>query len=145
MTPFRAFTLLLIALLLPASIGRAGARFNQRITVSAGTPVNVATGTSTAPDTTDKRRAAKILIQPIHGATVGIVYVMSGIQIGVTPASTNASDLTAELAAATSTAPGATYSDYDFSPSGGGILLSSFWIDGGTTGTVVLVTYELAE
>lgn len=144
MTTFRAIAVLLLALLLPASVGRAGARFNQLVTIVAGTPVNLATATSTVPDITDQRRCAKLFIQAVHGGT-GLVYVMAGIKIGRTPAASTAGDLTAELAPATAGSPGGSYSDEDPSPGGSGILLSAIWLDGAHSGDTVIVSYELAE
>lgn len=144
MTPFRAIAVLLLSLLLPASVGRAGARFNATITVVAGTPINLATLTSTVPDASDTRRCTKISIQMAHGGT-GRGLVMSGISVGRTPAASASADLTAEIPPATAGSPGGQYYDEDDSPSGGGILLAGIWLDGSVSGDHVVISFELAE
>ncbi len=117
-------------------------RVNQLLSVVAATPINIATGTSTAPAASSPPMyASRLFIQAVHGGT-GLVYVMDGIQVGKTPATSTAGHLTAELAPATSTAPGGAYSDAD--PSGG-IDLRKIWIDGGHTADTVIVSYDLAS
>lgn len=132
-------------------------RINTTFTIAAGTPINVATG-MTATQMTSNGYGAKIpslyvsrvFIQMLPGASAGIGYVMDGIY-GVNaagtgprvPASTNAADVTAELAPAISTAPGGSYTDIDNSYTGTiGIDLSKMWVDGAHTGDTVKISYN---
>jgi hypothetical protein len=103
-------------------------RINTKVTLAPGTPINVAA----ALELTDNHMANRVSIQMATGGS-GLGYVMDGIAVGRTPATTNASDVTVELYPATSTAPGGQYSDpeaaIDFSMSPA-IDLSMLWIDG---------------
>ena len=117
-------------------------RQNMTITIAAGTPINVVTGTSVAPSyDTPAVYATRVLAQMRHGGS-GLGYVMDGISLGRIPATTNAGDVTAELTPATATAPGGDYSDWEFNP-GGGIDLRRIWIDGGNSGDTVGFSWDL--
>jgi hypothetical protein len=111
--------------------------------ITSGTPVNALTGTTSAPgDSTRPVYATRVFIQAPHSSTNGIVYVLdSGGPVRV-PSSANADDIVAELAAATSTAPGGDYSDVDFRD-GGGIDLRTVWIDVATTNTPARISFDL--
>jgi hypothetical protein len=79
-----------------------------------------------------------ILIQMQHGGS-GLGYVMDGIPITITaPLPTTAGQLTAELAPATSTAPGGGYSNTGRSD------LQKTWVHGSNAGDTVIVTYDTA-
>lgn len=126
---FAILVLLLWPVLKPV---RAAGRINQSLMITSGSPIQIApTGTI----------ADELLIQPATGSTVGTVYVMAGIAAGRTPSKSNATDVTAQLAAATSTTPGQAYSDGTTVQQSAGVNVGAIWIDVATTNTVVLVSY----
>ncbi len=106
-------------------------RYNRspQIVVASGTPVQLAT-TQTI--------VREVFIQMAVSASGGVGYVMAGIPNGVTPSSSTASQLTAQLCAATSTTPGCAYSDSN--PLG--IDVSQIWVDGGHTGDVIICSWD---
>lgn len=113
-------------------------RVNTQITITAGTPVNLLTGLTTAY-TGPPVYASRVFIQMKHGGT-GLGYVMDGIYQRV-PSASAASDLTAELSPASSTAPGGSYEDWDKAMDRGGVDISQIWIDGSHSTDVVLASY----
>lgn len=134
----RIAVLLTIALLLwpvPKPV-RAMGRANLTVTISAGTPVHI--WTQSTPFYVNE-----LIIQPQPGSSAGLIYVMMGIGNGRTPASTNSTDLTATLCAATSTLPGCTYSDGTIATPNASIDLSGGWLDGAHTGDKVTVSYDI--
>lgn len=109
------------------------ARINQLITITAGTPIQL----SKIP-----LIASRIFIQmAVGGAGNGQVIT---VPVGVTPAAHGgtAGQLTAQLAAASATAPGGGYSDAAYPHDGGGINLQQMWLDGDTNGDTVIVSYD---
>ena len=106
-------------------------RINKQVTVTAGVPVQLFD---------QPIRLNRYMVQMIHGATVGLGYVMAGIA-NRTPAATNAFDLTAELYPATATAPGGAFTDEDEAH---GIRGDQVWLDGAVTGTKILITADIA-
>lgn len=118
---------------------------NQRFTIAAGTPINVATGGAASFPNTQPVWAKSVFIQMRTGGS-GIGYVMSGIQPGRVPSAANASDLSSELYAASPTGPGGAYSYPE--PGNtyrGDIDVNQIWIDGTHTGDTVTVTYDLVN
>lgn len=120
-------------------------RVNLNITVVAGTPINVITGTSTAPSAdSEPVYATRVFVQMLHGGS-GIGYVMDGIAVGRVPSSSTAGDVTAELSPAQTIngvqVPGGDYSDWDQNV-GGGIDMRKIWIDGGNSGDLIKVSYD---
>ncbi len=127
------------------------ARINQTITVAAGTPVNAATGLTSAQMITagftfiPRLMINRYSVQMLIGGT-GAGYVMDGIR-GVTsatqqwrvPSHTVSTDLTAQLGPATATAPGFQYSDTDNEH---GIDLSLVWLDGSHTADTIQLSYD---
>lgn len=127
------------------------ARNNITLTVVAGTPINVSTGKSSAQMlalgyvTIPRLLVNRVFVQMLLGGT-GVGYVMDGIR-GITsaaeqwrvPGAAVSTDLTAQLAPATVTAPGGSYSDTD---NDHGIDLSTFWIDGASNGDTVKISYD---
>ncbi len=110
-------------------------RVNITITITAGTPVQI----SAQP-----KIANRIFVQMVTGGT-GRGYVMDGIPVGVTPDPTVSGQLTAELAPATATAPGGTYTDGGpgtTAATNGGIDLQRFWVGGSNTGDKIIVSYD---
>jgi hypothetical protein len=104
------------------------ARVNQLITVGS-TPVQLSA---------NSLLVTEVLIQMQHGGT-GIGYVMDGIPILFgAPSPTNAGQLTAELAPATSTAPGGAFANQDL------MDIQRTWVHGSNTGDKIIVTYNTA-
>ncbi len=127
------------------------ARQNFTVTVIAGTPINLATAMTSAQmlaagyTYVPRKMINRILVQLLIGGT-GAGYVMDGIR-GVTsaaqqwrvPAATTSTDLTAQLAPASATAPGGSYSDSDNEH---GIDISGCWVDGSHTGDTLQVSFD---
>ncbi len=127
------------------------ARFNITLTVTAGTPKNISTGKSTAEMlalgyvTIPPLPLNELCIQMKHNNT-GLGYVMSGIR-GVTsavqqwrtPSTAAITDVTAELAPATATAPGGSWTD----PTNNQTTINAeqCWIDVSVTSDVI-VSYD---
>lgn len=106
-------------------------RWKALITITAGTPIFVAAGQ--VPIMADR-----ILVQPRHGGT-GLVLVYDDVPIGMAASDVAAGgDLAVELAPATSTAPGGTYTD-----TGGSIDLRMIAVDGSHSGDTVLIDAHL--
>lgn len=122
-----------ILLLLSCPLLFSDPRINKSITVTAGTPIQVASS---------RILASEILIQMATGGT-GLGYICAGIPTGTTPSAScgGAGQLTAQLAPASATAPGGSYSDSASFKEGIGIDVSMIWVDGGHSGDVILVTY----
>lgn len=107
-------------------------RQNTQVTVTAGTPIRLST---------TKRLVNRIFIQMAIGGT-GVGYVFDGIANGTTPDPTHAADLTAQLCAATATAPGCNYSDVVNSVTAADAIdLSQFWVSGSHTGDVLIISF----
>lgn len=126
----------IVLLCLAATSIYSGPRINQTLTITAGTPIQLATKYTPIN---------RLLIQALTGGT-GLVYVMdmSGYLSTVTPNPATSGHLTAQLAPATSTAPGGSYSDAtDATPGSGPIDLSRIYIDGAHSGDTVVVSYDL--
>ena len=112
-------------------------RLNQTLTITSGTPINLATGKTTAAP--GPVYATRYFIQMQHGGS-GIGKVYDGVPASMANP-TFANYLTAELAAATSQAPGGSFEDWDKSGDRGGIDVNEVWIDGGNTNDTVLTSY----
>lgn len=131
------------------------ARYNALAVVTAGTPINVAklligynpaaNERSTPPVPSSGVYASRIFIQmAIGGSGYGIVF--DGVPLGVTPADGNNWEITAQLAPASSTGPGSSYSDT--SPYGIGlpqIDLRKLWIDGSNSGDGIRVSAYIVD
>ena len=105
-------------------------QINKTFTVVAGTPIQV--------ETNDKVLADTILIQMMVGGS-GVGYVMDGILAGRTPSASNDYDLSAQLAPASPTAPGGTWTKENWRH---GIRVSQIWVDGATSGDKIKVSYD---
>jgi hypothetical protein len=123
-----------------AQVGSPAIQQNILVTVAtAGTPVRVTTSTLVV---------SSVMVQPVVGASVGLIYICTGIQSGTTPASYCAAtangsyELGAQLSAATATVPGFVYSFYVPPP---GLNLSTFWIDAATSGAQALVSFFIHQ
>lgn len=128
------------------------ARTNKSITIISGTPINIVTGMTSAQMlaagyvTIPSTPLNEVICQMKHGGT-GLGFVMSGIR-GQTsavqqwrvPAYTASTDLTAELAPATATAPGGSYSDPQNNQTT--IWGEQFFIDGAASGDIMIVSYD---
>lgn len=136
----RLAVLLTIALLFwpaPKPVRAAGRR-NITFTITSGTPIQI--WTQSSPFFVNE-----LIIQPQLGSSTGVIYVMAGIGNGRTPAHTNSSDLTATLCAATSTAPGCTYSDGTLATPNSAVDLSGIFLDGAHTGDTVTVSFDTRD
>lgn len=121
-------TLIVALLLLFPVAGGSSVRYNRTITITAGTPIQIST---------TARLARAIFIQMAIGGS-GYGAVMAGITNGRTPSKTASTDLTAQLAPATATIPGSSYSDAN--PLG--IDISTIWVDGSNSGDTVIVSFD---
>lgn len=109
-------------------------RINAQYTITAGTPIRVAT---------QKTLANRLFIQSRHNNT-GLVYVLMGVKPTTTCDATNTAHLSAELGPGDATHPGSSLSD----PQGanGGTPpdaedVSWLCLDGSHTGDVVIVSF----
>lgn len=133
-------------------------RVTKTITITPNTPINIVTGLNAAQMASAGMTSAlapagstffveytvvrRLFIQMLHGGT-GLGYVTKG-SIGRAPSAKGATsgDLMAELAAATATAPGGSYSDPENGIDRGNIEIQHVWIDGDSADKV-LVSYDL--
>lgn len=112
-------------------------RINQTLTVASGTPINLATGTSTAP-TGPPLWAWEYFIQMAAGGS-GMGKVFDGVPIS---RAVVAGDITAQLAPAVSaTSPGGVYSNTDFTGDRNGIDINEIWVDGTHTADTILTSW----
>ncbi len=127
------------------------ARVNITLTLTTNVPVNIATGLNSAAMlakgyvTIPPLRLNELCIQMKHGGAA-LGYVMAGIR-GVTsavqqwrvPDITAVTDVTAELAPATATAPGGSWSD----PSNNQTTINGeqIWVSG-TTADQMIISYD---
>lgn len=116
------------------------ARFNGVLTVTSGTPQNLGTGLTTSDGI--QRFASRVFIQMVTAGS-GLGYVMAGILGTRVPATSNSSDVTMELSAASADGPGGWYSDFDPNFMGGGIDVTTIWVDGANTGDTIRYSYDL--
>lgn len=117
------------------------------------TPTQVSTLAAFNADLTKPLIADRLLIQMKAGATVGLGYVIDGVYFSTqttndnTPPTnpvvpTRAGSNPIEMAAATSTAPGGSYSDTAYFKDGSGIDLRRFWVDA-DAGVVMTISVDL--
>lgn len=118
------------------------ARQNLKVTITAGTPINL--GKLVNPNG-ENVFADRLFIQMAKAGTgLGEVIDMDAFPIGTAPAAhgATAGQLTAQLAPATATAPGGSYSDTMSPKDGTGINLATMWLDGSVNGDVVNVSFN---
>lgn len=118
------------------------ARQNLKVTITAGTPVNVGllVDPTGAPVFVDR-----LFIQMAIGGTgVGYVMDLDAYPPGTVPAAAGATagQLTAQLTPASAALPGGTYGDTSSPRDGTGIDLSTLWLDGSHTGDTVIVSFN---
>lgn len=114
----------------------APGRQNILVTVTtAGTPVRVTSAANLIVD--------RFIIQAAAGASVGLGYVCS--TNGATPSSYcgGSGQLAAELAPATATAPGSSYSDTTSPQGTAGIPMNQYYIDCATSGAQFIVSFNV--
>jgi hypothetical protein len=123
-----------------AQTGQPAGQRNILVTVSsAGTPVQ---------PTSAHIIISSYMVEPVVGASVGLISLCTGIQTGTTPAAQCAAtangsyELGAQLAAATSTIPGAVYSFYPPAP---GVDASTIWMDALVSGTSAIFTFYVHQ
>jgi hypothetical protein len=115
----------------------SGPRYNKILTVTAGTPIQIAT-VSTPVN--------RVFIQMLAGGSgLGYVMDMSAYKAGTVPVATTSGNLTAQLCASTSaTVPGCSYSDTSgAAPGSDAIDLAFLWVDGGNSGDQIVVSWDL--
>jgi hypothetical protein len=124
-------------------------RVNVTITITAGTPINlaVAMGFTTAallakaPPIPVNRCVVQMLI---GGTGCGYVMNMEQYAPGKTPVATTSGHLTAQLAPATATAPGGSFSDFvSGAPACGPGDLTKLWVDGSNSGDTLAASADL--
>lgn len=128
-------------------------RINEVLTVSASGAINILTGLNAVQmvgvGRVQRTMASRLIIQMVTGGT-GRGYVMAeilGVQSdGISPripVNNVSTDVTSELAPATATAPGGSYSDSYYWGSGeGGIDVSRIWVDGSNVSDKIRVSYD---
>ncbi|MGA3099685.1 MAG: hypothetical protein ABSF25_24785 [Bryobacteraceae bacterium] len=105
------------------------ARINQIFTVGAA-PHQIALAQTLAD---------RLSVQMKTGGS-GIGYLLCSNTGGI-PSKANDADIVVELAAATATAPGGAYQDYQ--PGGGNAIdMSAYWVDGAYAGDQIRVSYN---
>lgn len=112
----------------------AAERINLQFSVVAGTPIRIATQSTSVN---------RLFIQSRHGST-GIVYLLGGVPTGTTCNANNSSQLTAELGPGDSLHPGASLSDpqgADGNTPSDREDLATWCIDGSHTGDLVIVSF----
>lgn len=132
----RVFTLGVCLLVFALALLQGGPRINRTITITSGTPIQLATVPT---------YANRVFIQMLSGGTgIGYVMDMSNYLTSVTPNHSTSGHLTAQLQPASSTAPGGSYSDAaDSAPGSGPIDISRIYIDGSNSGDTVVISYDL--
>jgi hypothetical protein len=130
-----AAVLFVLALVVDAQTIVAPGRVNTVITITSGTPIQVTTNKTVTAD--------RLLIQSLTGGS-GIVQICI-VKPGVTPSAKGggSGQLAAQLAPASSTAPGGSYSDVSPASQTAGILLNTIFIDGTHSGDTVVVSYNV--
>jgi hypothetical protein len=120
-------------------------RVNKTFTVGAA-PLNIVTETTTAPVSGEPAiPLSRLFVQMVHGGS-GLGNVLTGVPRDVQGSASNAAHLTAELAAATASAPGGSYSDAAGSGNGlAGIDLDArgVWVHGGHQGDTIIVSFDV--
>ena len=132
-------------------------RVNQKLTITAGTPINFLTFLSDNAGVAAKlaalagqAKATRLYVQVISGT--GDVYVMGGIfgndgtanKYPRVPISTNVGDVTAILAL-NSTGRPVVFTDTAPAFENCGIPIETWWIDGSHTGDAVIISYDLQD
>ncbi len=133
-------------------------RVNKSVTVTVAGPFNAVTGLNGTQmlvyGAVPRTMCRAVFIQMTAGAA-GLGYVMDGIYgvqaaDGVSPripSKAVATDVTAQLGASPSaTQPGGSYGDPFVLPNGAaGVDVSRLWVDGGSNGDVILISYDTIE
>ena len=112
-----------------------------QLTVTAGTPQRIIPSGIVTP-------AKRLIITPLAGGTVGLVYVVSVPALppdGVAAASVarTANNTVAQIGPATATIPGTPFRLNKIETDGDPIQVNEYEIDVGTSNTVVLCAWEL--
>lgn len=137
-------TLAIIALILVSvSTGYTEPQNGSIITITAGTAIRVILNASQA----NPVKANSILVQPLHGGT-GLIYVLNANPSFTCSNGGAGTTFVAELAAATSTAPGQTFtfpSNGTATSSSSGFDVRYYCIDGSHTGDTVAVSWDVRQ
>lgn len=125
------------------------ARINKLITIASGTPTRIWDGATAAPSYEQASPPPAVwvtnfFVQMMHGGS-GLGFVMTGIPYGTTPNYNTAGTVTGELAPASASAPGGSFSQ-DQSAFGselaGTVDITRAWVDGASSGDKVIVSYD---
>jgi hypothetical protein len=104
-------------------------RINTTVTLTPGTPLNVAAQFTAQPGA--PLYADRVFIQMRHGGTgLGYVLDLSALKAGTTPDKTHANQVASELDIAGATGPGGSWGDTKSPQDGNGIDLNQMWVDG---------------
>lgn len=118
-------------------------RINKQITVVSGTPQRLV-----SVDTPSPVYVNRLFIQGRANAAPGIGYVLGGVPLGTALNATDATQLTAELAPSTATAPGGSFGDPTGSTGGWNSTppndLREWALDSSQNG-VFIVSYDLRD
>lgn len=114
------------------------------ITIAAGTAVRVIPNPSTA----NPVKANSIFIQPLHGSSTGLIYVLNAAPNVACSNGGAGTTFVAELGPSTSTAPGSSFS-FPSNPTAtsatSGFDLRYWCIDGAHTGDQVAVSWDIRQ
>ncbi len=102
-------------------------RLNFKVTLTPGTAKSLATLIGAGKES--PVYLDRYSVQMAMGGS-GVGYVMDGVPLNTNGDKTNASHVTAELAAATATAPGGQFEDRRSFVDGAGIDARLIWVDG---------------
>jgi hypothetical protein len=114
-------------------------RVCKTITVAtAGTPVNLATGTTSAPQKGGTPQWAKnVLVQALHGSSAAFGYLLTA-EAGTVPSHSTSGQLVAEIPPASSTGPGTPVFEY----SDVGRDLNTVWVDASHSGDAFAASWD---
>lgn len=112
---------------------------NKQVTLTPGTSLNVAQQLGIANWQVTPVYANSVFIQMVKGGT-GMGYVMCDIAADTSPVppKSTTSNVAAQLAAASSTAPGGSWTRAWAVTSGTGIPLNQLWVDGDQADGILL-------
>jgi hypothetical protein len=121
------------------------ARFNRTLTIGSG-PVRLSDGATAAVagEVLPPQYVVNFSAQMVHGGS-GLGYITLGAANGYTPNQANDGDLTAEIAPATSTAPGGFFYQNQQaygSPLAGTVDLARAWIGGSNPGDKMVLSWD---
>jgi hypothetical protein len=124
-------------------------RINATLTITAGTPINLAVALGVVASAAALATANPIMVNRhfiqmlAGGAGLGYVMDLDAFAVGTQANAATNGHLTAELYPASGQLPGGTYGDGATVLGGGLADLTKLWIDGSHTGDPVVVSVNL--